>query len=64
VSTVSGEQDRKLLSRLHASRSPGSERRVGADAKQARRGKPEDQATCESLGAENRVRRTNPGAMP
>jgi hypothetical protein len=55
MSTVRGEQDRKLLGRLHASRDWGSDRRVGADTKQACGGQPEDQATREPLGAQNRT---------
>ena len=55
MSTVRGEQDRKLLSRLHASRDWDSDRRLGANAQHGRRGQPEDQATCESLGAQNRT---------
>jgi hypothetical protein len=55
MGTVRGEQDRKLLSRLHASRDWDSERRVGANAKHGGRGQPEDQATCESLQAQSRT---------
>jgi hypothetical protein len=62
MSTVRGEQDGKLLSRLHASRGWGSDGRVGADAKQTRCGQPEDPATRVSLGAQNRTLRANPGA--
>ena len=56
MSTVSGEQDRKLLSRPHARCDWGGDRRVGAHAEQARRGKPEDEATCVWPGAQNRTR--------
>jgi hypothetical protein len=55
MSTVRGEHDRKLLSRLHASRDWESDRRLGANAQHARRGQPEDQATCESLQAKKRT---------
>jgi hypothetical protein len=62
MGTVRGEESRKLLSRLHASREWSSDRRVGADTKQARRGQPEYATTCESPGAQDRTRRAKPGA--
>jgi hypothetical protein len=59
MSTVRGEQDRKLLSRLHASRDWDSDRRVCAEAKQTPCGQPENQARCEPMGAQNRPRRAH-----